>query len=161
MCDHIQVRVEVTAGADLALSGYTGLWTHFVQEHRNRHLWVPGTGFPGAQTLPIGVGGGEWDHWGVWACVKALDAQSVYVQKSLNRTGMCKRETERFPGPALVHGQTIQHLCWGKECLSCAPEHAPYRGTAPRCIALFTVKREERCAQVDIFTTLSKLARST
>lgn len=44
--------------------------------------------------------------------------------------------------------------CTGRgECLSCIPEHAVYRGTALRCIALFTVKRPERCAQVDIFRT--------
>lgn len=28
------------------------------EEHRSRHLWVPEAGFPGAQTLPRGVGGG-------------------------------------------------------------------------------------------------------
>lgn len=96
-----------------------------MQEHRNRHLWVPETGFPGAQTLHTGVGGEMWDHWGVWACVKALDAQGVYVLGFFNRTGMGKCETAHFPGPALVHGQTVQHLCWGQKCLSCVPEHAP------------------------------------
>lgn len=97
-----------------------------------------------------------WDHWEVWACVKALDAQAVYVQGFLNGTGMCKCETAHFPGQLWCMDKPFSSVTKAVcvECLSNVPECATQRGTALHCIALITVKRPERGTQVNIFTTL-------
>lgn len=128
VCDCIQVCVKVTVSEDLAPLGYDDTLGCGHNLCRSTETGICGCLSLAFQVPRLSiqvVGGGMWDHWGVWACVKAPDAQVVYVLGFLNRTGMCKCETAHFPGPALVHGQTVQHLCWGQKCLSCVPERAP------------------------------------